>query len=215
MTQSRPVFTAALSANDAFKLKYPRYLKGAVLAALVLTALLVWLMPDIPANPYRLRQNEEIIWVDIPDPVDVPIPPIPLAAPRIPPVLEPVPDDHPDTRELIWDPPSFWDPTPLQPSGPSAYDSFLPSSTLPKLVHQVRADYPEIARRSGLEGTVLVHALVDVNGRVDKVKLIQGVHPILDKAALEAARKCQFTPARQREIKVKVWVAIPYRFRLG
>jgi len=43
MILSRPVLVTTLSANDAFKLRYPRYLKGAVLAALALTALLVWL----------------------------------------------------------------------------------------------------------------------------------------------------------------------------
>ena len=33
-------------------------------------------------------------------------------------------------------------------------------------------------------------------------------------AAARAARLCRFTPAKQREIPVKAWVAVPYRFRL-
>jgi TonB family protein len=40
------------------------------------------------------------------------------------------------------------------------------------------------------------------------------VHPLLDRAAQQAARLCRFTPAKQREIPVKAWLAVPYVFRL-
>ena len=33
-------------------------------------------------------------------------------------------------------------------------------------------------------------------------------------AALVAARRCKFKPGKQRNIPVKAWLAIPYRFRL-
>jgi len=62
---------------------------------------------------------------------------------------------------------------------------------------------------------VLIHVRVDVCGRVDRAEIIQGVHPLLDKAALAAALRCRFTPAKQRDMPVPVWVAIPYRFRLN
>lgn len=105
--------------------------------------------------------------------------------------------------------------SPVQPIyRPHDYDGFVASATKPTLVMQARADYPEIARRSGIEGTVVVRVLVGVNGRVEDAVIIQSAHPILDKEALLAARKCRFTPARQREMKVAVQVAIPYRFRL-
>jgi len=88
------------------------------------------------------------------------------------------------------------------------------SSAEPQLKFHVKADYPEIARRAGLEGTVMVHVLVDRNGRVDRAEVTRGVHPILDQAAKTAALRCRFTPGTQRTIPVPVWVAIPYRFRL-
>jgi protein TonB len=77
-----------------------------------------------------------------------------------------------------------------------------------------RADYPEIARRAGLEGTVIVNVLVGPDGRVKQVEIAQGAHRVLDQAAAAAAWKCRFTPARQRELAVKAWLAIPYNFRL-
>jgi protein TonB len=125
-----------------------------------------------------------------------------------------VPNDTPDIEPFDWEPLPFDQPLPYTPPGPENYDGFVASSAKPRLVAQARAAYPEIARRSGIEGTVVVQALVNVEGRVKKAVIVQGAHPILDKEALLAARKCRFTPARQREMKVEVWVAIPYRFRL-
>lgn len=212
MTSSRCFDAANLSANDAFKLKYPRYLKGAVLVALILTALLIGLWPDVAPHPYRLRDPVEMVWVDLPEPVAAPEPPAPLAAPVIPPVIVAAPLDDPDVVDIDWEPMSFWNPAPTYQ--PPVQEEFQASSTLPRLTFQARADYPEIARRSGLEGTVLVHVLVDRQGRVAQVKVIQGVNPLLDRAAETAARKCKFTPAKQRELNVRAWVAIPYRFRL-
>ena len=214
MTHARRALAAELSANDVFKLHYPRYLRGAVLAALILTALLVWLWPDIEAKPYRLRETEEMIWIDVADPAPLIDPPAPLEMPRIPPIIEAAPDDEPGLKEPGWTSDRIWDPPPVHQPKPSDYDGFVASSALPRITYQAKADYPEIARRSGLEGTVLVHVLVTATGRVDQAVVIQGAHPLLDKAALAAARQCRFTPAQQRALKVKAWVAVPYRFRL-
>ena len=214
MTDPRPVLVAAMTANDAFKMRYPRYLKGAVLAALALTALLVWLWPGYEVKPYKLRQ-EEIIELIVLEPI-VPIiePPIPLEIPRLPPEITPADDDDPDAIDSI--PDLIPIETPFEKILPPRTDEgFLPSSAEPVLKYHVKADYPEMARRAGLEGTVVIHALVDIYGRVDRVEIIQGVHPLLDKAARAAALRCRFTPGKQRSISVPVWVAIPYRFRLN
>lgn len=210
MTDSRPM-TLPLSANDAFKLRYPRYLKGAVLVALALTALAVWLFPQYEPLPYKLRR-EEMIWVPTPDPPAVADPVEVPPAPVMPRPIEVVDDDDPEGG-TIPDLPDFrgpWLPEPQvwQDTG------FVTSSAPPTLISRAKPDYPEIARRAGLEGTVLVHVLVGPNGRVRAVDVIQGVHPLLDKAAVAAAMKCRFEPARQREVPVRAWMAMPFRFRL-
>jgi protein TonB len=214
MTLSRSLFSTSLTANDEFKLRYPRYLKGAVLAALALTALFVWLWPGYEAKPYRLRQEQVMEIIEIEPLANVDEPPIPVEVPRIPPEIEAAPHDDPDAVDTIPD---------LMPIDtlyrndtlpPPSDEGFLPSSAQPVLQFQMKAAYPEIARRAGLEGTVVIQALVDVHGRVDRAEVIQGVHPLLDKAAQAAALRCKFTPAKQRDFAVPVWVAIPYRFRL-
>lgn len=214
MELSRPILATSLTANAAFKLKYPRYLKGAVLVALALTALFVWLWPGYQAEPYQLRKPE-IFEVVLLEPVPtVVLPPKPEEVPRLIPEVEPAPIDDPEALDTIPDPMPI--DTPIDPTiyPPARDEGFVPSSAEPELTYQVKAEYPEIARRAGLEGTVLVHVRVNSRGQVDKVEIGRSVHPILDKAALTAALRCRFTPATQRKIPVPVWVAIPYRFRL-
>ena len=213
MTITRPFAATALSANDAFKLRYPRYLKGAVLAALALTALFVWLFPGYEPVAYQLKETEIYRLIEIPDPPVVEPPKIKEAVPP-PPDIRAAPDDDPDALETIPDLVSIDHPVGEFFFPPQGDEGFIESSANPVLTHFVKADYPEIARRAKLEGTVLVHALVGPTGRVLRVKLIRGAHPILDKAAVAAAQLCRFSPGEQRKVPVKTWVAIPYNFRL-
>ena len=215
MTSPRYFTTARLSANDVFKLQYPRYLKGALLAALALTVLLVWLWPGYQPQPYRLKKSEIFEIIEITSPTEVIIPPKPEVMPRVPVDILEADDQDPDALDTIPDllpietPVGGW----TKPRLPD--EGFLPSSDKPVLRSQARAAYPEIARRAGLEGTVVVQVLVGPRGLVERAEIIQGVHPLLDKAALDAAARCQFTPGKQRGVAVPVWVAVPYRFRLN
>jgi protein TonB len=84
----------------------------------------------------------------------------------------------------------------------------------PELVAGTPPVYPELARLSQIEGTVVVRALVGRDGRVKETLLVRGVHDLLDRAALEAATSYVFLPAIQNERPVAVWVSIPFRFTL-
>jgi periplasmic protein TonB len=215
MSHYQSLYSTSLSANDAFKVQYPRYIKAAILAALCLTALFVWLWPGYEAEPYQLREKEEMVWVELEDPVDVIKPPAPIAPPRIIPDITVAKIGDPDIIDIDWPDNGFWDPVPVAPVDPSIYNDFVSSSALPQLKFQAKADYPEIARRMRVEGTVMVHVLVGPSGGVDQAVIMNSVHPTLDRAALVAAKKCRFTPAKQRQLKVKAWVAIPFRFKMN
>jgi protein TonB len=76
------------------------------------------------------------------------------------------------------------------------------------------ADYPEIARLAGMQGTVMVKVEVDVDGTVRRASILKGVHPLLDRPALAAARRLVFEPGTQRGMPVSCWVAVPFRFYL-
>jgi TonB family protein len=59
---------------------------------------------------------------------------------------------------------------------------------------RVQPEYPELARRMNITGTVRVAVVVAPNGTVKEAKVLGG-HPLLVNSALEAARKWRFEPA--------------------
>lgn len=80
---------------------------------------------------------------------------------------------------------------------------------------QVRASmtYPEVARQANIEGRVTVKVLVGPDGSVIKVGSINGPDVFHD----EVASKCtnlEFTPGLQNGKPVKVWVTVPFNFKL-
>jgi protein TonB len=86
---------------------------------------------------------------------------------------------------------------------------------LPEPIRRVEPKYPDLAREAQVEGMVVVNVLVAKDGRVQEVQLHPAIHvPMLDQAALEAARQWTFEPALRNGKPVAVWVAVPFRFRL-
>ena len=85
----------------------------------------------------------------------------------------------------------------------------------PLLLSRVMPDYPQQARRRGVEGLVLLEAILDLDGRIeDDVKVLQSI-PSLDRAAVDALRRWRFRPARDRENQpVRVILEVPVRFVL-
>jgi protein TonB len=84
---------------------------------------------------------------------------------------------------------------------------------LPDPVTRVKPDYPDIARNAGMEGTVLVRALVGLDGRVRRAE-IERSSVMFDEPALAAVRQWTFTPAKSNGKAVLAWVRIPVKFTL-
>jgi len=75
--------------------------------------------------------------------------------------------------------------------------------------------YPDMARTAGIEGQTVVEALVGTDGSVTDARVLKSSgNASLDQAAVEAAMRSTFSPARQRDKAVRVWVSIPFRFTL-
>ena len=103
----------------------------------------------------------------------------------------------------------------LQIEEEPAPDAFVPVEKLPNPVRQVKPEYPDIARRAGIEGTVWVKILVDKQGKSKKAIVIKSDAEIFNEAALQAALQWVFTPAIMNSGPVAVWVAVPFRFQLN
>ena len=74
--------------------------------------------------------------------------------------------------------------------------------------------YPQVARDAGIEGAVVVRVLVNEKGNFLRHKIINSVHPVLDKAVEKQLPNLRFTPAIQGGKPIKFWVNIPFNFKL-
>ena len=77
-----------------------------------------------------------------------------------------------------------------------------------------RVKYPEIARKAGIEGRVVLQFIVDERGNVVNPIVIRGIGGGCDEAAIDAIRDVKFTPGMQRGRPVKVQFQLPIVFRL-
>ncbi len=73
--------------------------------------------------------------------------------------------------------------------------------------------YPDMAMSAGIEGTVLVRALVGKDGKVKDAIVIEG-HELLKGAAIDCAKTAVFRPALLQHRPVEVWVMMPITFKL-
>lgn len=75
--------------------------------------------------------------------------------------------------------------------------------------------YPDMARRAGIEGRVIVRVLVGADGKVRRTVVEDTDNVMLNDAALKAVNDYGlFTPAIQNGQPITCWVSIPITFRL-
>lgn len=79
---------------------------------------------------------------------------------------------------------------------------------------QEKIQYPETAKRSGIQGKVMIQAFIDENGKVIHTKLLNGIGGGCDEIALDAIKQTKFNPGIQNGKPVKVQVTIPIWFKL-
>lgn len=84
----------------------------------------------------------------------------------------------------------------------------------PKSIHQVNPAYPEECRRQEIEGLVVLQVSMDKKGNVSNLKVLKKVHPLLDKAALDAIGQWKFEPVLLNGKPVPVIFNMTVNFRL-
>ena len=83
----------------------------------------------------------------------------------------------------------------------------------PEVKKKVAPDYPEIARKAGIEDKVFALVLVGRDGKVEKVGQITGPE-VFHESVRSAAMQWEFSPAIQNDRPVRVWVSLPFTFQL-
>jgi protein TonB len=83
-----------------------------------------------------------------------------------------------------------------------------------KIIRMVRPNYPAMARAARIEGTVVLSAIIGVDGRVEMLHYVSGP-PLLVQPALDAVRQWRYAPTLLNGRPVSVETTITVVFTLG
>jgi len=76
-------------------------------------------------------------------------------------------------------------------------------------------NYPQLAKERGVQGTVYVNFTVSENGNIQDIKLLRGIDPVLDQAAMDAVGKMPvWKPGKHLGKNVRVAFNMPISFTL-
>ena len=98
--------------------------------------------------------------------------------------------------------------------GLPAQTAVLKTNREAKPLQTVRASYPPMALRMGMEGDVTLRIEVDPEGKVIRAEIIKGAGAGFDEEALKAVKQARFEPAQKDGQNVPAEFTYIYRFRL-
>jgi TonB family protein len=171
------------------------------------------LQREAPAQPAPTKAAPAVAEAE---PVETPAavaPPPPPPPAETPVVVEERPAPRPPPRPA----PALQE----EPARPTVREGDLvaagtPGLSPPGFVSFSKPEYPPLAKRLAVEGTVVVGVLVDESGQVQEARLVRGVSQNvgLNEAAVRAARTARYRPATMTGVRVKTWVNLTIPFKL-
>ncbi|HKL19273.1 MAG TPA: energy transducer TonB [Halalkalibaculum sp.] len=79
---------------------------------------------------------------------------------------------------------------------------------------QQKIEYPDRARKAGIDGKVIIQFIVNEEGEVEDPRVIRGIGGGCDEEALRVVKQAQFKPGKQRGQPVRVQYSLPIFFKL-
>ncbi|HET7711617.1 MAG TPA: TonB family protein [Thermoanaerobaculia bacterium] len=83
-----------------------------------------------------------------------------------------------------------------------------------QILHRVMPNYPPVALRAGISGTVKIRCIIDRQGRIRDPQVIASTFPAFDEPALEAVQQWRFAPGSLRGRPVDTWFELTVRFNV-
>jgi protein TonB len=201
--------------------KYSRYIKMGLILSLSLTILAFKYLP-VSADIQPAIEKDPVIICVFPIPTvqkpDIPSPP------KVPEPIDLTSNDdlmEIDFDETVWEEtdPVLPPPPPPPAKIPDEIPIFVWSEVMPEPIGglaaiQQKVTYTEIAKRIGLEGKVIIEAVIDENGNVIDAKVLKRLGGGLDEESLHAVQTTRFSPGLQRGKPIRVRINIPVKFVL-
>ncbi len=192
---------------------YTLYLRISFATALAFTCLIFIVLPRefLSGGVYKMRKETSTISEELPPELEKIAEPPQVAKPQLPVATENPEEVEAKTIENT----DFSEITKKPTETDIPVVPFWAVEVKPQTKSIPKPSYPELARQAGIEGQAVIDALVDVDGKIIDVKIRKSSgNTSLDEAAMNAARGAEFTPAKQRDQLVRVWVSIPFKFSL-
>lgn len=162
-------------------------------------------------------QMEDIVQTEQEDtPPPPPRPQVPVEVPND----EIIEDSQIDLdADLNMDEPLEMPPPPEDGTEEEEEDFFVAVEQMPELKGgfaklQNCVEYPEMARKAGIEGKVIVQFVVNENGKVENPRVIRSIGGGTDEEAIRCVKQQEFEPGRQRGEPVRVQYSLPVVFKL-
>jgi len=106
---------------------------------------------------------------------------------------------------------------PGDPEGP--YEQWASGLIPPSLIPGTRAlpGYPDLARRAGLQGTVILLIVVEADGTVGEIEVVKSPDQRwgFDLAAINAVKRWRYRPARMNDRPVAAYIQVMVEFSLA
>ncbi len=93
-------------------------------------------------------------------------------------------------------------------------DSECDEITDPEVIEKVNPKYPEEARKAKIMGIVIIETVINENGTVDDIQVVESPNELLSEAAVEAVRQWTFEPALCDGRPVGVYYNVTLKFHL-
>jgi protein TonB len=82
------------------------------------------------------------------------------------------------------------------------------------LIHEVRPQYPPLARQARIQGAVVLQAVIGKDGAIQNLHVVSG-HPMLTTAAIDAVKQWRYKPYFLNGEPVEVDTQITVNFTLS
>jgi TonB family protein len=210
-------------ANDRLKNSFNSWFWGSLLAAAALHfgALAFW--PEMTAADMSITSTE-IQQIEVIQEFEIPPPPEQIQRPAVP-ILSTdinIADDI-TIGEVTFDENPVGDlPPPPTGSGVNVADqpTFTPFEVRPTLrntpafTQALERRYPPMLKDAGIGGQTVLWVFINEQGQVQNARVeVSSGYPQLDDVALGVMREvAQFSPARNRDQAVPVWIQLPVTF---
>jgi TonB family protein len=90
----------------------------------------------------------------------------------------------------------------------------LPAGLTPQKVHNVDPEYPALARQARIQGKVVLDAVIEKDGSVTNVRVVESPHPMLDEPAIVAVQRWRYKPILVGGAPIRARVTVTTTFGL-